>query len=264
MNPELKKEYDSLWKSCTIDSNNLPYVTWAANICISHKNRYEEIANKALCPWYVVGALHCVESRFDFTSHFYNGDPLSDRTVNHPAGRPNDSAPPFSWEQSALAALRDYGAGNIVIWDISHVLYFCENFHQYNYRKGQGREVTPVGRSPYLWAMTNQYKKGRFHDDGKFDSNAVYSSVGVAAILKMIENRGMMPTEDEVPQGNFFEPTKRPTPQNQIMQLSYHLGLLVKTGEFSRWVKDNYESLPVAARRELSQCETLLKTLPPM
>lgn len=264
MKAELKKEYDELFKTCVVSENNLPYITWATNICIANKNRYEEIANKAMCPWYLVGVLHCTESRFNFDSHFYNGDPLTERTISHPKGRPADAAPPFTWEQSALAALRDYGAGNIVIWDIAHVLYFCENFHQYDYRQGYGREVTPQYRSPYLWAMTNHYVKGRFHDDGKFDPNSVYSSVGIAALLKMIEARGMLPTEDESIDLNFFEPAKKPNLQNQVMQLNYHLGLLVKDGEFARWLKENYELLPVTARQELSRCESLLKTLPPM
>lgn len=260
----LKKEYDELWKSCVVSDNNLPYVTWATNICISHKPRYEEIAAKAMCPWYLVGILHCTQSRFDFSSHYYNGDPLSDRTVNYPAGKPTDGMPPFSWEQSALSALRDFGAGNIVVWDVAHVLYFCESVHQFNYRDGYGKEVTPPYRSPYLWAMTNHYIKGRFHDDGKFDPNSVYSSVGVAAVLKMIESRGMMPTEEQVAPLNPFESSKKPTLQNQVLQLNYHLSLLIKDGEFARWIKENYELLPTTARKELAQCQTLLKMLPPM
>lgn len=264
MNPELKKEYDSLWQNCRVDEKNLPFITWGTNICIANKNRYEEIANKAMCPWYLVGILHCIESKFDFNSHFYNGDPLTDRTVNFPEGRPKDGFPPFTWEQSAFSALREYGSGNIIVWDIAHILHFCENFDRYNYREGRGRETTPNRRSPYLWGMTNNYQKGRFHESGNFDPNGVYSSIGVAAILKMIESRGMMPTEEEVSTSSFFEPSKRPTLQNQVLQLDYHLRLLVKNGEFAKWLKENYESLPVIARNELKQCENLIKAMPSM
>jgi lysozyme family protein len=262
MNPELKKEYDTLWKGCSVDERNLPYVTWATNQCISNKNRYEEIANKAMCPWYLVGALHCIESNFNFTTHLYNGDPLTDRTVSYPEGRPQEGFPPFTWEHSAFSALREFGSGNIIVWDIAHVLYFCEKFDRYDYRDGYGRETTPPYRSPYLWAMTNNYHKGRFTESGDFDPNGVESTVGVAAILKMIESRGMIPTEEEVSTSSFFEPSKKPNPQNQIMQLHYHLSLAIKNGELAKWIKQNYESLPTAARNELKQCENLIKVIP--
>jgi lysozyme family protein len=192
MPPDLKKEYETLWQSCTVNSNNSAYVTWAANLCIKNKDRYSQVANQVGCPWYLVAILHCLESSFDFNTHLYNGDPLSARTVQYPPGRPKEGNPPFSWEYSALCALRDDGAGNIKTWDIASVLYFCESYNGMGYRNGSGQKTTPPRRSPYLWAMTNHYQRGKYVADGKFDPNAVSAQVGAAAILKTLEARGQI------------------------------------------------------------------------
>ena len=37
--------------------------------------------------------------------------------------------------------------------------------------------------SPYVWASTNQYVKGKFIADGHYDSNAIDHQLGCAALL---------------------------------------------------------------------------------
>lgn len=187
MPPEMKKEYETLWQTCTINPNNSAYVTWAAKLCLKNKERYSKIADQAGCPWYLVAVLHCLESSFDFDSHLYNGDPLTERTVQYPPGRPKEGNPPFTWEYSALCALREDGVGNIKTWDIANVLYFSESYNGMGYRSGSGQKTTPPRRSPYLWSMTNHYQKGKYVSDGKFDANSVSAQAGVAAILKKLE-----------------------------------------------------------------------------
>jgi lysozyme family protein len=195
MHPEMKKEYETLWQTCKINANNMPYVSWAANLCVKNKDRYSKVADQVGCPWYVVALLHCMESGFNFNTHLYNGDPLTARTVQYPPGRPKEGNPPFTWEYSALCALREDGVGNIKTWDIANVLYFCESYNGMGYRNGSGQNTTPRKRSPYLWSMTNHYEKGKYVADGKFDPNAVSAQAGVGAILKKLEElRQVSPT----------------------------------------------------------------------
>jgi lysozyme family protein len=190
MQPELKKEYETLWQTCKVNDSNLPYVTWASLQCLKYKDRYSKVADQVGCPWYLVALLHCMESGFNFSTHLYNGDPLSARTVQYPPGRPKEGNPPFTWEYSALCALREDGVGNIKTWDIANILYFCESYNGMGYRTGSGQNTTPPRRSPYLWSMTNHYEKGKYVSDGKFNAYAVSAQAGVAAILKNLEARG--------------------------------------------------------------------------
>lgn len=56
-------------------------------------------------PWYFIAAVHLRESSFQVDRHLHNGDPLTGRTVQVPAGRPPVGDPPHTFEQSASDAL---------------------------------------------------------------------------------------------------------------------------------------------------------------
>lgn len=45
--------------------------------------------------------------------------------------------------------------------------------------------------SPYLLAGTDLYSSGKYVRDGVFDKNAIDKQLGVAAILKRMEERGL-------------------------------------------------------------------------
>ena len=81
----------------------------AARISAS-RPRYEKVGKALGIPWYVVGIIHSLEASGNFTRHLHNGDPLTARTTHVPAGRPKTGKPPFTWEQSAIDALRGPGA----------------------------------------------------------------------------------------------------------------------------------------------------------
>jgi lysozyme family protein len=47
-----------------------------------------------------------------------------------------------------------------------------------------GLDYAACGRpSPYVWASTNQYTKGKYVADGHYDPNAVDHQLGCAALL---------------------------------------------------------------------------------
>ena len=102
---QYKAGYESLWKSLTIRSERMATVDWYVNEVNKHKSRYQKIEKQTGVPWFWVGITHGLEGGFDFTRHLHNGDRLTARTVQVPAGRPKIGKAPFTWEFSASDAI---------------------------------------------------------------------------------------------------------------------------------------------------------------
>lgn len=185
----LRKEYEDLFASARI--TNPGAVKWAADRAQRNFARYEAVSEQTGVPAGVIAVLHCLEASFDFGSHLHNGDPLTARTVQVPAGRPARGTPPFTWEESAFDALQYDGALAVKGWSIADTLHFLEGFNGWGYRTGAGRATTPPMRSPYLWSMTNHYQRGKYIRDGIWDSNAVSAQVGACALLIAMKQRGL-------------------------------------------------------------------------
>jgi lysozyme family protein len=82
----------------------------------SNKSRYQKVASELHpnAPYWFVGVIHQLEAGGKFDRHLHNGDPLSARTTRVPSGRPKTGNPPFTWEYSALDALRGQTDGDPV------------------------------------------------------------------------------------------------------------------------------------------------------
>jgi lysozyme family protein/peptidoglycan hydrolase-like protein with peptidoglycan-binding domain len=200
----LRKEYKDLFESARI--TNPGAVKWAADRAQRNFARYESVSEQTGVPAGVIAVLHCLEASFDFGSHLHNGDPLTARTVQVPAGRPARGTPPFTWEESAFDALQYDGALTVQGWSIADTLHFLEGFNGWGYRTGAGRATTPPMRSPYLWSMTNHYQRGKYIRDGEWDGNAVSAQVGACALLIAMKQRGLPVFEEE--------PTDEPKPES--------------------------------------------------
>ncbi len=187
----LSQEYADLWQTCT---NNPDYreLDWYIGKIKGNQTRYKQIEVKTGVPWYVVAVIHGMESSFDFDCHLHNGDPLSERTIECPAGRPTNGSPPFTWEDSAIDALKYDGALEVRIWNVPTIFFFLEGYNGWGYRIGKGRATTPTCRSAYIYSASNHYEKGKYVADGKFDRNAVSAQVGCMAQLKALENEGLI------------------------------------------------------------------------
>lgn len=145
----------------------------------ARKDRYVALASQTSIPWQFIAVLHMMESNANFATHLHNGDPLDARTVRVPAGRPVDGHPPFSWEDSALDALRYEGFTGKTDWNTATMLYRFEKFNGMGYRaKGV--------YSPYLWSYTDLYAKGRYVGDHDYDPNSVSKQCGAAILLKRL------------------------------------------------------------------------------
>lgn len=141
--------------------------------------KYEWVADALHIPWQPIAAIHYRESGNSFTRHLHNGDPLTARTIHVPAGRPLKGSPPFSWEDSAVDALKLQGFDKVKDWSIGATLDLLEKYNGLGYKK----KGIP---SPYIWNFSQNYAKGKYVADGKFDPEAIDQQCGVAIILKLL------------------------------------------------------------------------------
>ena len=180
MSNPYKDDYLNLWETMVLNKQ----CTYELDKIISDKKIYKAIESATTVPWYVVGIIHGLEGSFNFKKHLHNGDPLTDRTVNVPKGRPKTGNPPFTFEESAIDALNMKKSQFPKNWGyIEDVLYFLERYNGLGYRnKGLN--------TPYLWSGSNHYIKGKYVSDGRYDPNAVSKQIGAAVILKNLYNIG--------------------------------------------------------------------------
>jgi lysozyme family protein len=181
----LKKEYQKLFDTCKVHDNRKGLADIQARRIYANKPRYEKIAGEIGCPWWFVGVIHMMECGLSFEKHLHNGDKLTGRTTHVPAGRPATGNPPFTFEQSALDALTFMGFKANKDWSTAYVLYRLEGFNGYGYR-----QYHPTVLSPYLWSFTNHYVKGKYVADGKWDGETVSAQLGIAAVLKRLQELG--------------------------------------------------------------------------
>ncbi len=182
---ELKEEYKVLFNSCSVNKDKEALVDSAAAKIINNKGRYQSVGEALKIPWYLIAALHNMESSQNFNTHLHNGDPLTGRTFHVPAGRLPNKNPPYTWEESALDALQLRHLDQWNDWSIEGVLYKIEEYNGWGYRLRH-----PAVKSPYLWSFSNHYTKGKFVRDGLWDENAVSNQCGAAVLLLNLADKG--------------------------------------------------------------------------
>lgn len=188
-----KRGYGKLWRAMSITPSRDATVTRAAKSIIAGKDKYLRVEAKTGVPWFFVGCLHSLESARNFKTHLHNGDPLTAKTKRVPAGRPLTGKAPYNWEVSAIDALTMKGLQDIRRWSIERLLYEAERYNGFGYTN---RGVN----SPYVWAASTQYDKGKYVKDGVFNATAVSQQIGVAPLLAKLS---ALDTSVKI----FFEPT---------------------------------------------------------
>lgn len=177
----LVEEYNELFRTCAIAPDKVDAVNASVRKIVNSKDRYEGLFREVSVPWYFIGVTHAMEASLDFNKHLHNGDPLTARTVRVPPGRPAAGQPPFTWEDSALDAIRIKKLHTWGDWSIAGMLYKLESFNGFGYRIHH-----PEVRSPYLWSFTNHYTRGKYVSDGTFSPSAVSKQCGAAALLRRV------------------------------------------------------------------------------
>jgi len=165
------------WLNCKVPADKGPAFALAASRIKANRPIYEEIEKETGVPWWFIGMVHYRESNLDMNTNIANGQRFDKVTTIVPKGR----GPFKSFKEAAVDALVDcapYAAKN-TDWSAGGALTM---FEQYN-GLGYANKGLP---SPYVWAGTDQYIRGKYVADGVFDPNAVDQQLGGAGLLKFL------------------------------------------------------------------------------
>jgi lysozyme family protein len=155
-----------------------PELVSVAKRLVAAKNRYLYVASKTGVPWFFIAVAHEREGSQNWNGSLAQGDPWNRKSVHVPAGR----GPFTSWEAAAIDALTacaPFAARN-TDWSVGGLLTMLE---QYN-GLGYANRGAP---SPYIWSGTDQYTKGKYVADGKFDPNEVDKQLGCAGLIMAMQ-----------------------------------------------------------------------------
>jgi lysozyme family protein len=170
------------WENIHIPTEKGPLFKAVADRLMLHRPRYEAVS-KALkakgfdIPWEFIAVTHQREASGNFNTYLGNGQALNRKTTIVPKGR----GPFSSWEEGAIDALLyapPYAAKN-KDWSVGGMLDKLEEYNGLGYRS----KGVP---SPYLWAGTDQYVKGKYVRDHVYDPNHVDTQLGCAGLLKFL------------------------------------------------------------------------------
>jgi len=210
----LAAEYTDLYVSCEIRSSRFAEVDRVADLVVANEGRYRKAAHPLGIPWFLVGAIHNLESSRRFDRHLHNGDPLTGRTRHAPIGRPTEGEPPFTWEESASDAMRGKGLHDVAEWTLPRILYEIERYNGWGYRL-----FHPEVRSPYVWGFSRHYDSGKYVADGRWSDSAVSRQCGAGVLIRRLEERGDIPPQaGTFGRGSFFTYGKDVEPRVDDLQ----------------------------------------------
>ena len=132
--PKLQDEYYHLWSQMVINAAKLIEVDNYVDRMTRYQGRYDSVSEITEVPWYTIALIHCLEGDLNFATHLHNGDPLTARTVNDPKGRPRVGTPPFTWENSAVDALRYDNIAGTHEGSVAGIAYLLEGYNGWGYR----------------------------------------------------------------------------------------------------------------------------------
>ncbi len=165
----VKNSYRQMFKNCQIIPEKRELVDWHLGRIMKGESEYKDVSRMTKIPWYFIAIIHGLEASFNFNSHLHNGDPLSDKTVHVPKGRPEQWLPPSDWSSSAVDAMKFEGFSALNTWSVAEMLYYWESFNGFGYRYVKPEPI----KSPYLWSFSNLYTTGKFESDRKYDPSLV-------------------------------------------------------------------------------------------
>jgi lysozyme family protein len=171
---KLKAANQTRWQAASVLPGLIHMVDGVSQRLVATKPRYQAVEAKTGVPWAVIAVIHERESSQSWAASLAQGDPWNRISVHVPRGR----GPFTSWEaaaEDALAVCPPHAAA-WHDWTIGGALTLLE---QYN---GLGYASMGIP-SPYVWASTDQYHRGKYIADGHFDPNAVDTQIGCAALL---------------------------------------------------------------------------------
>lgn len=166
------------WNTATYNPHSLALAhdVAARLVATNAKTTYEAIENATTVPWFVIAVIHEREASQSWLANLAQGDPWNKVSVHEPAGR----GPFKSFTAAAVDALVNCAphAAKWKDWSAGGTLSILELYN------GEGYEDFHHMASPYLWAGSSAYVKGKYVADRHFDPNAVDHQLGCAVMLK--------------------------------------------------------------------------------
>lgn len=185
----ISDKYQELFNTMVFDPKKFKAAEDTARLILKGKATYEKISEKlgGKIPWFFIGIIHNMECSCSFSKHLHNGDSLTKRTWQVPAGRPiaepwNGKGTAYTFIESAMDALTMKGFHVQTSWTLNLCLYRLEKYNGFGYAR---RGIL----TPYLWSGTNHYTKGKFVKDGVYDPNAVSQQIGAAILIRLLTDK---------------------------------------------------------------------------
>lgn len=169
----LEPEYHRRWNAMQLTRRVGAEVV--ARDILGHLVRYQRVFDLTGVPVIVLAAIHHRESSGDFSGWLGNGDPWNRVSTHVPAGY----GPFVSWEAGAVQALIIDGLDKVKNWSIEQALYREEAYNGF----GPRNHGIATG---YVWAGTDQYTRGKYVADGKWDAGYKDIQLGTACIMRTL------------------------------------------------------------------------------
>jgi lysozyme family protein len=157
------------------DDKKMAFARVAARLTGAHvKSVYQSIQAQTKVPWFIVAVIHEREASQNFTKSIAQGDPYNQVSTHVPKGR----GPFRTFEEAAYDALVRCApkAAAWTDWSVGGALTILQEYNGLGY----ANKGVP---SPYNWAGTNQYTRGKYVADGRYDATVVDSQLGCAGLL---------------------------------------------------------------------------------
>ena len=172
----LIEENTKRWKAMHVKAElSYTFDGVAERLCRGYAvSRYENVSKQTSVPWWVIAVIHEREASQSWQANLAQGDPWNERSIHDPRGQ----GPFKSWEDAAVFALersRPY-ASHWSDWTPGGTATLLE---QYN-GLGYANQGVP---SPYCWAGSDQYHRGKYIADHHFDPNAIDHQLGCMPLI---------------------------------------------------------------------------------
>jgi lysozyme family protein len=174
--PALIKANAARWAAMHVNASRASLVDEIAQRLVAPvaKGTYQTVSATTSVPWSIIAVIHERESSQSWTAGLAQGDPWNRVSIHVPRG----IGPFQSWAEAAEYALERCApfAAKWTDWSIGGALTLLEEYNGLGYAN---RGVP----SPYVWASTDQYARGKYIADGHYDPNAVDTQIGCASLL---------------------------------------------------------------------------------
>lgn len=174
--PDLIKANQQRWQKMQVTDNLIATLDAVARrlVAPNAKESYQAVSSATSVPWFVIAVIHEREASQSWKANLAQGDPWNKVSIHVPKGR----GPFKSWQDAAVDALTNCPprAASWKNWSAGGSLTLLEEYN------GLGYAARGLP-SPYVWASTNQYVKGKYVADGHYDPNAVDHQMGCAALI---------------------------------------------------------------------------------